>query len=169
MRRGPAIVAALLCLCFLAVACDSTSAPTDDGKGKENGKQVTSAGGKDWEVTLTSDRHRYNSGESVRLTLRLTNHGDKPLQLTFPSAKTHDVTVSDEDGRIVWQWSHDRAFAQALQERTVLAGGSLTRDVAWDGSDNDGDIVESGDYEVTGWFTARDHDQKVEPMLVEFR
>lgn len=157
MRRGPAIVAALLCLCFLAVACDSTSAPTDDGKGK------------DWEVTLTSDRRRYNSGQSVHLTLRLTNTGDKPLQLTFASAKTHDFTVSDGDGRIVWQWSHDRAFAQALQERTVLVGGSLTREVTWDGSDNDGDIVEPGDYEVTGWFTARDHDQKVEPILVEFQ
>lgn len=189
-RRSRTVVVALVCICFLAVACDSGNAAEDTGKGKnetgeagkETGKEAprsgrggfsdeltAKAGGKGWEVILTTDRQIYETGKPVRLTLRFNNRSKKPLQLTFPSSKTHDLTAADTDGRIVWQWSNRRAFAQALQERTVLAGGSLTREVTWKGTDNQGDRVGAGDYEITGWFTAFDHDQKAGPLLVEFR
>ena len=181
-RRITALLVVLF-FCLTIAACDTGNVAEDTGKEKkETGRKVpapyrrgvrdeqaTRAGGKGWEATLTTDRQLYEIGEPVRMTLRFTNRSKQALQLTFPSSKMHDFTAADEDGRIVWRWSHGRAFAQALQERTVLAGGSLKREVAWDGSDNKGNRVDPGDYKVKGWFTAFDYDQKVGPLSFEVR
>lgn len=170
--RSWSFAIALLALCFLVVACNSDGAKDDtdaSGSKRVDDEQTTQVVGEGWEVTLATDHQDYPAGEPVRLNLKFSNNSQNSLELTFPSAKTHDFTVADKDGRLVWQWSAERAFAQMLTERAVVAGSGITRAVTWDGLDNDGNQVEPGDYEITGWFTALGYDERVGPIMVEIK
>ncbi len=125
--------------------------------------------GDDWEITLATEKKEYRADEDVLLILTLTNLADTSLELTFPSTQTHDFIVRDERGRTVWQWSAGRVFAQALTERTLVAGGRLKRDIAWDGRDNQGKPAKVGHYEAEGWFTAQGFDRRVGPVSFEIQ
>lgn len=180
------VLLVVLLLGLTIAACDATGGGSDGesaetsppgreddsgsgGPGVADKEPTAREKGKDWEVVMTTDKKKYRVGEEVPLILTLTNLADTSLELTFPSAKTHDFIVRDERGRTVWQWSSGRAFAQALTERTLVAGGRLKRDAVWDGRDNQGKPAKAGQYEAEGWFTAQGFDRRVGPLSLELR
>lgn len=85
-----------------------------------------SAGAPSFGVMLAADKAVYAQGESIQLILEVVNHGSQPVTLRFPSAQRYDVGVQTMQGREVWRWSNDRAFAQVLGEETLAAGRNLT-------------------------------------------
>lgn len=168
---GRRITALLVILVFSLTisACGATGSGNEDRAVTGEPGPVASEKGQDWEISLTTDKKKYRVGEGVPLALTLTNLADTSLELTFPSAQTHDFLISNDRGQTVWQWSAGRAFAQALTERTLVAGGSLKRDASWDGRDNQGKLATAGQYEVEGWFTAKGFDRRVGPLLIEIQ
>lgn len=66
---------------------------------------------------------RAAAGIAIRFTV--TNDGDDPVELTFPSALQADIVVADGDHE-VWRWSDDRAFVQVVTTETLGPGESLT-------------------------------------------
>lgn len=70
-------------------------------------------------------------GPDVRFTLHVTNAGDSPIELQFPSGQTHDFAVLDESGREVWRWSANRLFTQALETRSLGVGESASYEERW--------------------------------------
>jgi hypothetical protein len=52
------------------------------------------------------------------LTIRLTNLGERPVELSFPSEQRIEIYLRDAAGRVVTRWSDNRAFAD--QPATVL-------------------------------------------------
>lgn len=100
----------------------------------------------------TTDKRQYAPGESVKMTLTLTNAGKRPLTLHFRSGQTFDFIV--KRGRVeVWRWSHDRAFTQALQDVTLAPDETKRFEATWDQKDNKGKPVSDGRYAVTGIVT----------------
>ena len=81
------------------------------------------------DVTVAGAAHADPS--AVTLTFHVTNNSDKHLELTFPSGQTHDFAVLDSSGKVVWRWSADRMFTQALQNRLLEAGETTTFDGRW--------------------------------------
>ena len=76
-------------------------------------------------VTATVD-------EDVTFVFRVTNTASETVTLTFRSGQTGDVTVYDADtGVLVWQWSHDRMFTQAIDHETIDPGGTLAFEYRW--------------------------------------
>lgn len=71
-------------------------------------------------------------GKDIRFFLRVTNHAEKRVELTFPSGQTHDIVVLDTIGREVWRWSAGRIFTQALQNRVLGSSETVSYAGAWE-------------------------------------
>lgn len=69
--------------------------------------------------------------ESTMLRLHVTNVSAEPVELEFTSGQRYDFQVTTESGEILWTWSADKSFMQALGTETLGAGESLTFSEAW--------------------------------------
>jgi hypothetical protein len=70
-------------------------------------------------------------GHQLAFTFSITNNAKKKLELVFPSGHTHDLVVVDAAGEEVWRWSTGRMFTQALQNRVLSTGDTLTYEMIW--------------------------------------
>lgn len=52
--------------------------------------------------------------DHCRFTLTATNNSDNEVTLQFPTSQQYDFIVKSGDGRIVWQWSNGKMFAEVL-------------------------------------------------------
>ena len=103
----------------------------------ENGKPLT-------EVT---------AGTPVRLVLELKNLSDETLNFNFSSGKQYDFEVDNADKQMVWSWSQDKFFTQALSTLTLGPKETVKFAQNWDQKDNAGRQVPAGVYRVTGMLT----------------
>lgn len=85
-------------------------------------------------------------------TLRVTNVGDEPLRVRFPTSQQFDIIVQNPEGTSLWSWSADRAFLQMVCDRELLPGESTVYEVHWDGRLNDGSHFSGGRYLATAHF-----------------
>ncbi|MBI2796231.1 MAG: hypothetical protein HYX65_05935 [Gemmatimonadetes bacterium] len=67
----------------------------------------------------------------VTFLLEVTNKTGKVVELTFPSAQTHDFAVLDAGGREVWRWSRGEMFTQVLRNEPLGRGASVTYSETW--------------------------------------
>ncbi len=65
------------------------------------------------------------------LRLHVTNVSAEPVELEFTSGQRYDFQVTTEAGEILWTWSADKSFMQALGTETLAPGASLTFSEAW--------------------------------------
>ena len=82
---------------------------------------------------LGRNARRFAAGEPVTFVLEIENTGATPLALEFATARTHDFSVLDPEGREVWRWSRGRLFAQALATIELAAGETRRFAAAWAG------------------------------------
>jgi len=108
-----------------------------------------SGAGKDVALSLQADRSVYRVGQRVVLTLTVTNRGERPIRLTFPSAQVYDFVVR-QDGREVWRWSRDKMFTMMLTEVLLPPGKPQSYTEPWDQIDTEGRPIPPGEYEVVG-------------------
>lgn len=101
------------------------------------------------EVTVTTDRSMYGSGDEVEVRLRAWNTSDAAVTLEFTSGQRYDFQVQDVTGATVWTWSADRSFIQVLGEETLAPGEELV----W--TETVGATLEPGDYTAVGMVTNR--------------
>lgn len=78
------------------------------------------------QVVLATDRAGYTSGAPISLNLTIRNTGTGPATLRFSSGQRYDFSIRDAAGSIVWTWSADRSFIQALGEEQIGPGEALT-------------------------------------------
>lgn len=97
------------------------------------------------------------SPEAVVFTVTVTNNDTEPHTLTFPTAQSIDVTVSDGDD-IVWEWSADRMFAQSRHDLHLDPGDNLTATASWEDPRH-------GTYEVEATVMAANRDLTVETVI----
>ena len=102
-------------------------------------------------VSLTTEKSIYRLGETINLTLVVTNDSDRAFQAVFPSAKRYDFAVYDADDNLVWRWSADRGFAQALTPLEIKPGERAVFTAEWQQQDSQGGFqVPDGDYTLKG-------------------
>lgn len=71
------------------------------------------------------------AGGEIALTLRVVNNTPRTVELHFPTARTHDFTVLDERGAVVWRWSERRLFTQTMQAAAVSPRDTFTVGERW--------------------------------------
>jgi hypothetical protein len=68
----------------------------------------------------------------VTLTFTVKNPSADPVKVVYPSGQKYDFVVADSGtGKVVWTWSANRSFVQALGEETIPGGGSVTFQEKW--------------------------------------
>ncbi len=102
-------------------------------------------------VDMAVGKAVFPAGEPVVIVLSVTNTGAVPLNLTMTSAQQYEVTVRQR-GALIWQWSHDKAFAQVVRDTELTPGGTLSFQVSWDQRDLQGRRVEPGPYDISCLF-----------------
>jgi|AntRauTorcE11898_2_1112593.scaffolds.fasta_scaffold03729_2 hypothetical protein len=111
------------------------------------------------EATFTSQPR----GDSLAFELRVENHTDEAVELSFSDAQRLRVSVfpaTGEDGADpVWRSDADQMFAQVLGTETVPAGGSLTFQAAWK-------APESGEYLAVGEVTCQNRELRGEETVL---
>jgi hypothetical protein len=115
------LVPALVLAAAIAFACGPRS---HSSEAPERTRTVT---GPSIVTTLDVRQH----GHQLAFTFRITNNAKKKLELVFPSGHTHDLTVVDASGEEVWRWSEGRMFTQALQNRVLGGGDTLSYEMMW--------------------------------------
>lgn len=69
--------------------------------------------------------------EAVHFALSITNNTTKMVELRFPSGRTHDFYVFDDQGREVWRSSAKRLFTQGLQNKLIKSKATAVYGVEW--------------------------------------
>lgn len=90
-------------------------------------------------------------GEKLTLTLTATNHNTTPLKLLRPDGQEFDFFVTAPAAfannrasaqALQWNWAKDKVFAAVVTSETLQPGESRTYAAAWDGRNNQGDLLE---------------------------
>lgn len=136
MGRIPGLAA------FVALALIAACAPRPNDGGDMNGADLLPS------VQATA------VGDSVHFVLQVTNTTDAPIELVYPSGQSFDFQVEDGSGEIVWTWSANRMFIQAIREETIAAGETLTHSASWQPEEY-GELP-PGEYTVLGTLTVMD-------------
>ena len=81
-------------------------------------------------LTVTTDKLNYVVGETVVITLTLTNDTNTVQTYEFGTSQRYDVIIR-RGGREIWRWSDGRVFAQMLGSETLQPGESRVYTVDW--------------------------------------
>ncbi len=114
-------------------------------------------------VDMAVGKATFQAGEPIAIVMSVTNTGAAPLSLTMTSAQQYEVIVRQR-GALIWQWSHDKAFAQVVRDTELTPGGTLSFQVTWDQRDLQGRRVEPGSYDISCLFLGA---QRPGPRSVE--
>jgi hypothetical protein len=99
-------------------------------------------------------RVRLNAGsyavrEPIVMTLIVRNTTDRTLNLTFPTAQRYDFIVR-KGQHILWQWGHERMFAQVIGRLALAPRDSITYELTWDQRTLEGTEPKLGAYSIQG-------------------
>jgi hypothetical protein len=108
----------------------------------------------DLRIEMSVSKAASQPGHPVAVTMRVTNTTAEPLVLTASSGQQYEVVVRQR-GALVWQWSHDKAFTQAIRSLPLAAQETLTYQATWDQRDLQGRPVEPGIYEISSVLMVR--------------
>jgi len=133
------------------IACAGGEENPRPGPGEEDAGDTAASEATNLATSLIA---RVEEG-SVRFALNVTNAGGEPIRLDFNSGQRFDVSVTDAQGTVVWRWSADRSFIQALGSEMVEPGATLSYDAEWVGAP-------PGTYRATGVVTAHNWDIREE-------
>jgi hypothetical protein len=76
----------------------------------------------------------------VLFNIQLTNLKDEAIELMLSSGQKFEITVKDEDGNVVYRYSDDKVFTQALETLTLKGGETIVWEDEWHLSDAEQDL-----------------------------
>lgn len=100
----------------------------------------------------------------VRLFLRAENLTSGPISISQANGQTHEFAVKQGDA-VVWRWSHDKFFLEALQDLVIAPGETRVFEGEWARSNEKGQTVAPGRYTVLAWIPRRG----AEPLVAQPR
>lgn len=103
----------------------------------------------------------------VGLVLSVTNPASVPVTIFFSSGHTHDFSIYDASGELVWEWSHGKVFIMIALLKTFKPGETTVYKDIWDGRSNEGEVVPAGRYTVIGRLASKPA-WKTEPVEFDF-
>jgi hypothetical protein len=120
------------------------------------------------EVTLKLSPARVKRDGEVTLTLTAVNRSNAAVVLPFATSQKYDFEVRRGE-QVMWQWSHDRAFAQVLTQTRIPPGEAVTFREKWNLRSNAGEPVPAGEYRARGILTVqgtKDRPAATAPLVV---
>ncbi|MBS1856275.1 MAG: hypothetical protein JST11_12990 [Acidobacteria bacterium] len=87
--------------------------------------------------------------QRLRVTLRLSLYHAVAQKLEFASAQRYDIQVRNANGEIVYRWSDDAVYAQAIEERIVAGEAVFAQEIPL--RLRGGEPLPPGMYTVEAW------------------
>ncbi len=131
-----------------SLSCSSPTAPLSP-----TGKSGVNAQGLQLVVTATK------GDGNIAFAIGVENGGPAAQTLQFTSGQFFDIEVTDHWGKLVWRWSNDKAFTQALWALELAAGKTSSQQTVWDLTGNDGKKLPSGSYTAKISITSNPRDE----------
>lgn len=122
------------------------------------------------QVELSLSKRAFAVGEPVETVITIRNKADQPMRVVFSSGQQFDLIIRRR-GALVWRWSHDKAFTQALTEVNLRPNDPVTFRASWNQIDLQGRRVEPGEYEAVAAFLGQVGERRgvIETPEVAFR
>jgi hypothetical protein len=94
----------------------------------------------------------FNQGDPIEFELKVRNRDNQSATVTFPTSQQTDfVVVKAGTDTVVWQWSkHQVAPTQTSSTLDFAADQTRTFRVDWDQTDDNGNLLDRGNYEARG-------------------
>jgi len=109
---------------------------------------------KNLSFTIATDKPEYQLGETVFVTLTLTNIGKKKdITIMYGDSKFFDFTVRipvNSSYEIIYRWSYDKYFFQLVTVVTLHPGDSFGQTLEWPQTDFDKKQVGPETYYISG-------------------
>ena len=97
---------------------------------------------------LGTDRVAYFLGETVEVTLVVTNNTERPITFYFPNQQQFGIQITHQGRRI---YNFPVFFQPSWSEFTLEKGESRTFKHTWHQGDKDGKRVSPGIYEISAF------------------
>ncbi len=102
------------------------------------------------ETELRSDTYDLDRGRGIPLRVVVRNTSNRTLQIPM-GGQQFDFRIY-RNGELVWNWAHEKAFIQILQQRTLEPDEEIIYTALWNMRNNAGQPVQPGRYVVRGMF-----------------
>lgn len=100
---------------------------------------------------------------NLDIEIILKNKTEATQELTFNTGQKYDLKLTDQEGEIVYRWSRDKMFIQAIQHIKLETGEKET----WQTSIPVKELA-AGTYQLDGWLTARERiDAETREIIVK--
>lgn len=123
-----------------AAMAASRAAPSSDRRGPAAVEALS--------VRVESSKPTFGPAEKVTLNVTACNTATHEVDVTYPSAQRFDIEVR-RGQTLVWRWSKDWSFAQAVQDERWAPGECKNLAADWDGAG-----TSPGRYEAVGVVTS---------------
>ena len=135
MNKGLVFSAAVAFSLALA-SCDSTTSPS-----RPLNRAQLKAAGLQMAVSITP------AGVGrMDFRIGIENGGQEEATLGFTDGQFFEIEVTDRSGNLVWRWSHDKGFTDALWSLKLGPGESYEQTADWDLTGNNGKPLSPGSY-----------------------
>jgi hypothetical protein len=91
---------------------------------------------------------RSNSTNGVLFTYEVRNKGEQDIKLVYSTSQPYEYEIYKKTGELVYRFSDGKLFTQAIREKLLPAGKSLSIPVALP-------TLENGEYTLIIWIAAR--------------
>jgi|GEM_PF-888504 hypothetical protein len=95
-----------------------------------------------FETTVETEK----TGEKLRIRFSLKNVSDRDLTVVYGSGQKYDFWILNEQNEEVFRWSHDSSFIAVILREELPKSGQFDFEEEWNGRDNDGHPVPTGQY-----------------------
>ncbi len=89
-------------------------------------------------LILSMPKARWSASEEILVEATLKNTGDESISLQYPSSQRFDLAIVGAGDQEVFRWSKGQVFRQVLGEVTLKPGESISENLMWVITDNDG-------------------------------
>lgn len=141
---------ALFSTLLLFIAGCGTAA--NDGKEEEPGN--TNGGG----IVAGEMVQSIREIGDYQFNLTIQNNTEQIQTLTFSSSQDYDYQIKDSSGEVLYTYSADKTFLQAIEEEILKQGERLEFQID---ATEALTYLEKGDYILEAWVTANDVSDKV--------
>ncbi|MFC4403226.1 BsuPI-related putative proteinase inhibitor [Gracilibacillus xinjiangensis] len=136
----------VLLMFSFTVACGETNSETETEGDQSNTQEKEESESAETEsvmdhVEVVTEAVQQDDG--IHFRFELINQHSEDVLVTFPSGKQYDIIVKKGD-ELVYQYSDDKVFTEALVEETIESGESKVWEEVW----QPGQEVEPGEYSV---------------------
>jgi len=149
MKRALSL-AAIIPLALGAIACGSATSPS---------APISRSGLKAGDLHITVSITGQGTG-ALNFRIGVQNGGPVKETLEFSCGQFFDIEIRD-GGSLVWRWSHDKAFTQALWELELAPRESFSQTTDWDLTGNNGRPLAPGSYDCRVYITNDPRDESL--------